>query len=43
VSRQLIDAEERLKCGAFSALAEVDKLMIALEAEINLAHTTAIV
>jgi two-component system capsular synthesis sensor histidine kinase RcsC len=43
VSRQLIDAEERLKCGTFSALAEVDKLMIALEAEINLAHTTAIV
>jgi two-component system capsular synthesis sensor histidine kinase RcsC len=43
VSRKLIDAEERLKCGAFSALAEVDKLMIELEAEINLVRTTAIV
>ncbi len=42
VSRKLIDAENGLKCGAASALAEVDRLMAELAAEINLARTAAI-
>jgi hypothetical protein len=42
VSRKLIDAENGLKCGAASALAEVDRLMAELAAEINLVRTAAI-